>query len=253
MGEPVLNAGGSQFGISVVTFHALWVAPAPPVPSAPWVFEGGVPLGWPPGIPFHKKAPTVLVDGSPGIQQGHSIGCLIPHVPTMLNAFILLHMAVSKHKVMFPVSSVLLEGKPVGTYILGFGGLICGNPVSLPAGVLVKCKGTVETTATTGDILSGLVDIAVEVAIDYLFSKIKGKVEGRYPQLATKKFFEQLKGFSIDLSKEAELALLAKDALNRFTWSVVKGAFFSPPVRAGVSFAKEQVEKSGWKPFGTNP
>src|SRR4051812_37664626 len=120
---PVLNAGFNQFGISMFNMHDQYLPPpppAPPLPSIPGAFEGPAFLGWPPGFFVHKKAPKVIVDGNPGIQQGHDVGYIIPHLAIPMNALCAVHTLLSKHKVMFPVSSVLLEGKPVGTYLWGF-------------------------------------------------------------------------------------------------------------------------------------
>lgn len=146
---PVLNAGYMQLGVSAFTAHDQYippVPPAPPLPAVPGLIEGAA-LGWPVAAFLHKKAPTVLVDGNPGIQQGHDVGYGIPHLAAPVNALMAVHTLLSKHKVMFPVTSVLLEGKPVGTYAFGWvGGLICANPISLPTGVLVKIKCTVETS-----------------------------------------------------------------------------------------------------------
>ena len=90
----------------------------------------------------------------------------------MPNAFIFLHMALSKHKVMFPVGSVLLQGKPVGTYLCGrFGGLICAQPMSMPTGLLIRMEGTVETSVTVADVLKGLGYIAIDMIVDWLWGK----------------------------------------------------------------------------------
>ena len=74
----VLNAGWRQFGLSAFTMHDQYLPPpppAPPLPAIPGLIEGPAFMGWPPGSHLgHKKAPTVLVDGNPGIQQGHDVG-----------------------------------------------------------------------------------------------------------------------------------------------------------------------------------
>jgi hypothetical protein len=122
-----------------------------------------------------KRAKTVLVDGSPGIQQGHDVGALIPHFAIPPNAMVALNSLTSKHKVMWPVSTVLLQGKPVGTYFWGHVfGVVCARPISLPRGVLVNTECTVVTTATAADLLKALGHILVDAAVDLLWKKLTG-------------------------------------------------------------------------------
>ena len=179
---PVLNAGWLQIGVSAFTMHEQALPPVPvpaPNPPIPGLIEGPAFMGWPPGMLSHKTAPTVKVDGNPGVQQGHDIGYVIPHFAIPMNALCALNTLLSKHKVMFPISSVKLEKKPVGTYLLFLAGLICCNPMSLPSGVLIILKCTVWTKMTLADFFKGL----AMIAIDMLFDRIWNKVKGRLPRL----------------------------------------------------------------------
>ena len=110
---PVLNAGWLQIGVSAFTMHDQAVPPVPPLPTPlpaiPGLIEGPAFMGWPPGMLSHKTAPTVKVDGNPGVQQGHDIGYVIPHFAIPMNALCALNTLLSKHKVMFPVSSVKIS------------------------------------------------------------------------------------------------------------------------------------------------
>lgn len=255
---PVLNAGYMQLGVSAFTAHDQYIPPVPPVPplpAVPGLIEGAA-LGWPVAEFLHKKAPTVLVDGNPGIQQGHDIGYGIPHVAVPVNALMAVHILLSKHKVMFPVTSVLLEGKPVGTYAFGcIGGLICANPVSLPTGVLVKTKGTVETSATLGDILRGVGYVLVDVAFDMLWNKIKGRVPGFKPKDFVKSFLGPLAGTA--LGDVLVLALIkwkvaGMEIANKIIQHVAKSWVASPIVTGGARGAPGIGRgKAGatWKPF----
>ena len=171
-----LHRGFSQFGISVFTMHDVWIPPAPIVKYAPGFMEGPAFMGHPPGIYVsHKVAHKVHFDGGPAVQQGHDAGYLIPHIPVVTsvpNLMLLVHMAVSKHKVMFPAMNVLVDGKPMGMYFGFFLGAICSNPVSLPTGVLIKLSGTVVHDMTLTDFLWGLAMLVVDTVIDILWSKI---------------------------------------------------------------------------------
>lgn len=251
-----------QLGLSAFTMHDQYippVPPVPPVPNVPGLIEGAA-LGWPVAEFLHKKAPSVLVDGNPGIQQGHDIGYGIPHVAAPLNALMAVHMLLSKHKVMFPVTSVLLEGKPVGTYAFGcIGGLICANPLSLPTGVLVKTKGTVETSATLGDIVRGVGYIVVDMVFDYVWNKIKGRVPGFKPKEFVKSVLGPLADTALGevIGKVLFIGMIkwkvaGMEVANKLIQHVAKSWVASPIVTGGARGAPGIGRgKAGatWKPF----
>lgn len=190
----VYHADYTQLAVSIFTMHDQFIPPpppAPPLPAVPGVLEGPVSLGWPPGFLSHKKAPTVLVDGDAGIQQGHDVGMLIPHLAAPPNSLMAAHTLLSKHKIMFPVSSVQLEGKPVGTNLLGFMDLICCNPISLACGATVVLKCTVQTNATLMDFVKGYFYIFVECAIDAIW----GALTKGLPKLADSKLAKDVFNF----------------------------------------------------------
>lgn len=187
---PILNAGWGQLVISAFTMHDAFcppVPPAPPLKGLPGLLEGPMPMGNPAGFLSHKKAMTVMVDGNPGIKQGHDVGYLIPHFAIPMNANCALNMLLSKHKVMFPVSSVQMKGSPAGTYLAFLLGEICCNPISLPTGVVLLLKCTVWTSMALKDLIKGLLYIAVDMIFDKLWGKfIKGRLEKLTQKLAQK-------------------------------------------------------------------
>jgi len=259
---PVLNAGYCQIGISLFTAHDQYMPPpppAPPLPAIPGILEGAA-LGWPVASFLHKKAPTVLVDGNPGIQQGHDIGYGIPHYAAPPNALMAVHILLSKHKVMFPVSSVLLEGKPVGTYVFGhFGGLICANPISLPTGALIKIKGTVETSATLGDILRGLAYILLDQILDLLWNKVKGANAFKWVSEKTSRLLDPLKAFLgkawVSFGKLLFLDLYhgLPKLWDKLVQHVLKSWIASPALGGlprGTTGVGRGKASGGWKPFG---
>jgi hypothetical protein len=169
---PVLNAGWTQWVVSAYTRHNQLCPPVPnPALNVPGFVEGPAPMGWPPGFLSHKKASTVIVDGKPGIQQGHDVGFVIPHLAVPMNALCGVNTLLSKHKVMVPVSRVLLQGNPAGTFLFVTLGLHCANPVSLPCGVLILLKCTVWTGFDWTDLAKALGYIALDVALDLLWNK----------------------------------------------------------------------------------
>lgn len=179
---PILNAGHTQIGISAFTMHNAAAPPIPPAPNLPGLVEGPATMGWPPGFLAHKKATTVFADGSPAVNQGHDMGYMIPHFAIPMNAMCAINALFSKHKVMIPVSTVMIQGSPGGTYLFFLLGLICCNPVSLPTGVVILLKCTVWTGFRLMDLLKGLGYIVIDMAFDALWNKIfKGSFNARSP------------------------------------------------------------------------
>jgi hypothetical protein len=177
---PILNAGGGQWVVSAFAMHDQALPPVPPVPAVPGLIEGMVNMGWPLGMLAHKTARKTLVDGAPGVQHGHDVGYFIPHMALPVNALMAVNTMFSKHKVMFPVRSVRLQGEPAGTYLFFLMGIICANPVSIPTGVLLLFRCTVWTKFNWTTVLLGLAHIALEMAVDALWNKItKGHPLGR--------------------------------------------------------------------------
>jgi hypothetical protein len=193
---PILHADYTQIVISAFTMHNAALPPVPPLPpllNLPGLVEGPATMGWPPGFIAHKQAPTVLVDGAPGVQQGHDVGYLIPHFALPPNGLMAVNAAFSKHKVMIPVSKVLLEKKPAGTYLFFLLGMICCNPVSLPTGVVMLLRCTVWTGFNLLDLLKALGYMALDIVLDLVWNRIfKGKWLGRNVDAAGNKIGKAL-------------------------------------------------------------
>jgi len=178
-----LNQGYLQFGLSLFDMHDQWLLPPVPAKAIPGLIEGPAFMGWAPGIyTTHNVGRKTKFDGNNAVQQGHDCGYLIPHFAIPMNVMVAINMLVSKHKVMFPVTKVLIEGKPLGTYFpLVFLGLVCSNPVSLPTGALIMIQGTVISNMTLLDIILGFAFIAVDIIIDAVWSLIvKGDKWGKF-------------------------------------------------------------------------
>ncbi len=177
---PILHADFTQLVISAYTMHNQQLPPPVPLPNVPGLVEGPATMGWPPGFLGHKQALKVLVDGAPAVQQGHDVGFMIPHFALPPNALMAVNTMFSKHKVMIPVSSVELQGKPAGTYLWFLLGLICANPVSLPTGVVILIRCTVFAGFQWMDLLKGAGYIAIDVVFDFIWNKVfKGSWLGK--------------------------------------------------------------------------
>ncbi len=167
---PVLHASCSHL-VFAGTFHDMQLPPPPPIKLPPVVHFEIATMGWPLGSFTHKKQDNVLVDGAPAVQNGHDVGQLITHVG-IPNALLAVHAGFSKHKVMFPISHLMIGEKTAGTYLGFIGGLACANPVSMPTGCVILLKWTVLSTMTPWDILKGLYSIGIEVLFDACWNKI---------------------------------------------------------------------------------
>ncbi len=256
---PVLSAGYWQFGVSIYTQHDQCFPPPSPIPAVPGLMEGPAFMGAAPGAAIaHKKAPTVLVDGAPGVQQGHDVGYIIPHIAGPPNALMALHTLFSKHKVMLPVESVLLEGRPVGSYLFNTFGLICSNPISIPAGCLVQIKGTVFTSATWSDFLKLIGYLALEVVTDWLWNKLKKAIPAvmkpspwndRVEKWISDQGVKGIGLFNIHVLGLIELEHGRSELFSRFVYAIFKGWAFSPIVGGGARGAPGVGRGSyNWKP-----
>ncbi len=174
---PILHSSFTQLAIAPNPCHDAYMPPVPPAPITPMagLVEGPVPMHYPVATFLHKQATTVMADGAPLIQAGHDVGYGIPHIPSVPNALSLVHTAFSKHKVPFPIGKVVVEGKPAGTYLLFLGGIVCGSPVSVPAGLVVLLQCTVWSQITMADFFRGLANIALEIVFDLLWRRLSSR------------------------------------------------------------------------------
>jgi len=233
-----LHQGYGQFGVSMFTMHDQWIPPPVPAKFVPGGFEGPAFMGWHPGRTLtHKVGVNTYFDGCAAVQQGHDAGYLILHATLPPNWMMAINTMFSKHKIMMPVTSVLIEGKPMGTYMYVFLGLICASPVSLPTGALIFTRGTVVSNLTLKDIILGLSFIAVDVTLDAIWSRIvKGDKWGRfkarkpippvYKQALDKIFNGTMPG--------SKPSLFARNVLSKMADHLVKSWVVSPLVSGAV-------------------
>jgi hypothetical protein len=186
-----LNQGFSQLVIGIPR-HDQVMPPVFPAMALqiPGLFDGPAYMGWHPGrLLTHKVGKKTHFDGNPAVQQGHDVGYLIFHMALPLNLMMVINPLTSKHKVMFPITKVLIESKPMGTYcFFMFLGLICSSPVSLPTGICWPFAGTVQTNMTWKDFFLGVAFIVVDIVIDLIFKKIIQGNRGKKVTEAVYKF-----------------------------------------------------------------
>lgn len=170
---PGLHRGYRQIGVSAFTMHNQVVPPVPFAPNIPGLIEAPGFMDNPSGLPSRKAATTVFFDGGHAVQEGHTMGFFIPHFALPMNLLCAVHFPLSKHKVLFPSSSVQIQGQSMGTYgLLFLPGLICANPVSLPTAVVMLTKCTVWTSIGLLDFLAGVFTCVVDIIFDLLWNKL---------------------------------------------------------------------------------
>ncbi|MDC0671629.1 hypothetical protein [Nannocystis radixulma] len=238
-----LHQGYDQFGFSAFTMHDQWIPPPQPVKFVPGFVEGPAFMGYHPGrLLSHKVGANTYFDGCPAVQQGHDVGYMIPHTAIPKNWMILINSMFSKHKVMMPVTSVLIEGKPMGTYLIAYLGLICASPVSLPTGFVICLRGTVMSYLTLKDIILGLSFIAVDVALDAIWSVVvKGDKWGKLGLEKSmpafyKKALEKIFSKTLDASNPVRIV---RNILSKLADHLVKSWTVSPLV-SGVIYQTAQ-------------
>jgi hypothetical protein len=162
------------------------VSTAPPFPGPP------PPVGMLPHVSgttvanLHIKAKiatSVLgMGGFPLVARGTDAGFVVPHnsIPPG-NGFLAIIIGLGSSKIMFGSSTVKIAvggaGEDCGACIppmvpfsLNLG---CNEPISLPTDAVVA-PNTVEVMMTFGDIIGGILDMALDIAISWIASKVGG-------------------------------------------------------------------------------
>jgi hypothetical protein len=168
--------------------HNLWI---PTPPTNPYVVPSPVPAiemiatqMWTAGYFTGKNQLTTdIVHRMPIVLDGHDLGPLIPDVTIpFTNYWYAIMWPFSSRKTMFAASTVKMNGKPtaVADGVLPFFMISCGEPISCPlTWPLSNRINTVIVGVSLGDIILGIVNIGVSMAIDFAFSKIdKGSGKG---------------------------------------------------------------------------
>lgn len=148
-------------------------APAPFTPHlVGMLLHGIIPMG-----PSFTDRGKTVANGMGIVQKGSDISWLIPHVPVPtwppLVLAVLITSVGSGSKSYFGPASVVAEKKPIAAALIPISTQIqlnCGT-VPTPTG-LVDADGTVVCGMTWGDILGGLVAMAVDCAVQAALNKL---------------------------------------------------------------------------------
>lgn len=166
-----------------VLTHNVLLPPGIPVPTPMYSVEMVATQWWPPGFAMNQNKLTTTVKH---VQQnivlnGHDCGMLVPDItpPVLVQYWYAICWPFSSRKITFAASTVKMDGQPVGCAQLGpvpLPMMTCGDPVSAPTALFMfNCfTSTVKVGMTLGDLLVGLLSIALSMAIDFAFEMIGG-------------------------------------------------------------------------------
>lgn len=157
--------------------HTLWVTVVPvPTPSTPTLsIEMVATQMWTAGYVLGKNQFTtdVLTCNMPTCQENHDLGPLIPDVTIpFVNVYYAIMWPFSSRKMTFAASTVKMNKKAVGCAAIfpPFPMMTCGDPITAPtARPLTNLLHRVFVGMTFGDIMLGIANIAVSIAIDAVF------------------------------------------------------------------------------------
>ncbi len=169
----------NDISLGVLTHNAI----QPPMPSP--VVNGSVEMVatqlWPPGMALgqNKFTTTVLHKGQWIVQDGHDCGAMIPDVtiPIVGNLLYTVNWPFSSRKITFSAMAVKMNDKPVGCSQPGpvpLPMMTCGDPVSGPTALpIINPLNTVIVTMSLADLLLGILNIGLSMAIDFAFEYVK--------------------------------------------------------------------------------
>ncbi|MEM9834987.1 MAG: hypothetical protein AAF828_00710, partial [Bacteroidota bacterium] len=112
------------------------------------------------------------------IHQGSDIGNFIPHI--QVNLLLPLIIAFSGSKSQFGVSTVSLEGKPIGVACAMYVNINmnCSDPVYTTTGIVPAMPMTVQAGFTFADFMGGLASTLFDVALSGLLN-LAGNAAGK--------------------------------------------------------------------------
>lgn len=171
--------------------HNVLAPPAIPTPAPMFSIEMVATQKWPPGFVMNQNKLTTTVKhvGQGIVQNGHDCGMLVLDVtpPVMPNLWYAICWPFSSRKITFAAATVKMDGQPVGCAQLGpmpLPMMTCGDPISAPtAFLMINCfTSQVRVGMSLADFLMGLLNIALSIAIDFLFEMVGGKKAGEVVQ-----------------------------------------------------------------------
>ncbi len=148
--------------------------PGIPTPSIEMLIN----MMWVPGTFSHKFTKDIFHKGQRIVQEGHDCGALIPDITPMciVNFYYLIAWPTSKRAVTFGASTVKIDQENAGCVFFYFPMMTCGQPFSLPSSVpLTNLLNNVLVGMTLDDLLAGLMQIAISMALDAIFNKLGGQ------------------------------------------------------------------------------
>jgi hypothetical protein len=176
----------ADISFGMLTHNTLF-PPAVPVPTPALSVEMVAFQKWLYGFVMNQNKLTTTVKhvGQGIVLSGHDCGMLIPDItpPVFVNAWYAVCWPFSSRKITFAASTVKMDGQPVGCAQMGpvpLPMMTCGDPVSAPTALFMfNCfTSQVRVGMSLKDLMMGLLEIAVSIAIDLIFEKVGGNSMG---------------------------------------------------------------------------
>ena len=167
-----------------INSHTLWATMVPvPAPSTPtFSFEMIATQMWTAGyfLGQNKFSTTIQHKQFPVCVAGHDIGILIPDVTIpFVNAYYTIMWPFSSRKMSFTASTVKFDGQPVACSQIApipLPMMTCGDPLTAPTAFpIINWLNQLKVGMTLSDLVMGIAQIAVSIAIDAIFAKLGGK------------------------------------------------------------------------------
>jgi len=163
-----------------INSHTLWATLLPaPLPTTPtFAFEMIAPQMWTAGyfMGKNKFTETVTHRNFPVCQDGHDLGILIPDITIpVVNFYYLIMWPFSSRKMAFATTSVTFDGKGVACSQIWppLPMMTCGDPITAPTAFpILNLLNELKVGMSLKDLLIGIAQIAVSIAIDALFNKL---------------------------------------------------------------------------------
>jgi hypothetical protein len=166
-----------DFSLGVLS-HNILLPPATPAPVPTFAVEMIATNMWTLGFLLgqNKFTSSVKHKGSPIVQEAHDDGIMIPDITVpFTNLWYAVMWPFSSRAVKFSASTVKMDGKNVGCADItrGMVMMTCGEPMSAPLGIpAISWLNTVQVGMTGLDLLAGILDIALSMAVSFVLSKI---------------------------------------------------------------------------------
>lgn len=219
-------------------FHNVLLPPLIPVPAPMFSVEMIAFQFWPPGYALgqNKLTTTVKHKGMSIVQDGHDQGAMILDItpPQPANLYYAIMWPFSGRKITFGAAKVKMDGQGAGcsqAFLIPLPMMTCGDPVSAPTAIPIPTQklNSVIVGMTLTDLLAGLANIVISMAIDFVFHAVGKKGPNKFKQAVSdfgkrafsREVMEQVAGTAATTTAR----ILMQEALGKFVPTSGSSAF----------------------------